>query len=227
MTRVYLLVEGQTEEVFVREVLEPSFLDRGLYLTPIVVSTSPGHRGGVVSYAKIRPQIIRLCRQDRQAQVSTLFDLYALPTDFPGRADAAYPTTDTGARKAAFIEARWQEDISEPNFRPHLLVHEFEALLFVAPERFAEWVDDAATVVPALQAARQGQTSPEDINDQPHTAPSKRILAAMPGYQKTFHGPLIACEIGLDALRQACPHFQRWLHWLDALPPAPFPTTTP
>jgi hypothetical protein len=25
----------------------------------------------------------------------------------------------------------------------------------------------------------------------------------MPGYQKTFHGPLIACDIGLDAMRQA------------------------
>lgn len=226
MTRVYLLVEGQTEEIFVREVLAPAFLHQGLYLTPIVVSTSPGHRGGVVRYAKVRPQIVRLCRQDRQAQVSTLFDLYALPSDFPGRADPAYPATGTGAHKAAFIEARWQADIGEPNFRPHLLVHEFEALLFVAPERFADWVDDAA-VVPALQAAQRAHASPEDINDQPHTAPSKRILAAMPGYQKTFHGPLIACEIGLDALRQTCPHFQRWLQWLDALPSARIPTTTP
>ena len=58
---------------------------------------------------------------------------------------------------------------------------------------------------------------PEDINDSPHTAPSKRILAAMPGYQKTFHGPLIACDIGLDAMRAACPHFDHWLKVIEAL----------
>lgn len=34
------------------------------------------------------------------------------------------------------------------------------------------------------------------INDDPSTAPSKRILALMPGYEKPFHGPLIACDIG-------------------------------
>jgi hypothetical protein len=58
---------------------------------------------------------------------------------------------------------------------------------------------------------------PEDINDHPKTAPSKRIVAAMRGYQKTFHGPLIACEIGLSAIRQNCPHFDAWLQKLERL----------
>lgn len=217
MSRIYLLVEGQTEEAFVGELLTPHYARMGLYITPIIVSTSPGHKGGVVSYAKIKPQIIRLCRQDVQANVSTLFDLYALPTDFPGKADAGYPANGSGVQKADYLESRLMQDINEANFLPNLLVHEFEALLFTAPQKFAEWTENDA-VVTKLLASVQGH-APEEINDSPQTAPSKRVLAVMPEYQKTFHGPLIACEIGLDAMRQACPHFNAWLEKLESFRP--------
>ncbi|MEO7160983.1 MAG: DUF4276 family protein [Polaromonas sp.] len=217
MSRIYLLVEGQTEEAFVRELLTPHYARMGLYLTPIIVSTSPGFKGGVVSYAKVKPQIVRLCRQDANAHVSTLFDLYALPGDFPGKAASAYPRHGAGQQKARYLESELAKDISEANFIPNLLVHEFEALLFVQPEKFAEWTDDE-DVVKRLSATAQSH-APEDINDGPQTAPSKRVLAAMPGYQKTFHGPLIACEIGLDAMRRACPHLHTWLQRLEALNP--------
>lgn len=216
MTRVYLLVEGQTEEVFVRELLEPHFMRFGLHLIPIIVRTSPGHKGGVVSYAKIKPQLQRLCKQDADAHVSTLFDLYALPQDFPGKKDAAYPAAGSGHQKAFFLETQLAEDIGQTNFVPNLMVHEFEALLFVNTRKFAEWTDNYSPVI-ALGDQAQKYPTPEDINDSPETAPSKRILSAMPGYQKTFHGPLIACEIGLDALRAACPHFHGWLQKLEAL----------
>ena len=215
MTRVYLLVEGQTEEAFVRELLVPHYARSDLYLTPIIVRTSPGHKGGVVSYAKIKPQLQRLCRQGAGAHVSTLFDLYALPQDVPGRTAATYPANGSGHQKAMFLETQLAQDIGQANFIPHLMVHEFEALLFVQPEKFAEWTD-TQSVITHLRANAQGH-APEDINDDPRTAPSKLILSVMPSYQKTFHGPLIACEIGLDALRAACPHFHGWLQKLEAL----------
>ncbi len=218
MTRVYLLVEGQTEEAFVRELLEPHYARLGLYLTPIIVRTSPGYKGGVVSYAKIKPQLQRLCQQDNGAHVSSMFDFYALPTDFPGKQDEAYPVNGSGYQKASFLEARLAEDIERANFIPNLMVHEFEALLFVEPSKFAEWTDSYKTVIALGDQAHKYQT-PEDINDSPESAPSKRILKAMPGYQKTFHGPLIASEIGLDAMRNACPHFNEWLVKLELLLP--------
>jgi len=217
MTRVYLLVEGQTEEAFVRELLVPHYARFGLFLYPVLVSTSPGHKGGVVSYAKIKPQLLRLCRHDEGAHVSTMFDLYALPNDFPGKQEATYPVMGNGHQKASFLETRLGEDIDQPNFIPNLMVHEFEALLFVAPQKFEEWTDGYKTVI-ALGDQAQKYATPEDINDSPESAPSKRILKAMPSYQKTIHGPLIACEIGLDALRGSCPHFNEWLVKLEALP---------
>jgi hypothetical protein len=217
MSRLYVLVEGQTEEAFVRELLVPHYARSERFLTPIIVSTSPGYKGGVVSYAKVKPQILRLCKQDTDAYVTTMFDLYALPTDFPGKVAPAYPVRGTGHQKAVFLEALLAQDISQPNFLANLMVHEYEALLYTQPSMFTQWTDDA-NVVSALSAAVVGAGSPEDVNDSPQTAPSKRILAAMPGYQKTFHGPLIACDIGLDAMRQACPHFHAWLLAVEALP---------
>lgn len=216
MTRVYLLVEGQTEDVFVRELLGPHYARTGLYLTPIIVSTSPGHKGGVLSYAKIKPQLLRLCKQDSSAYVTTMFDLYALPGDFPGKNLPSYPSLASGHQKAVFIESHLARDIAQTNFIANLMVHEFEALLFVQPQKFDEWTDDRS-VVKKLIAVTQAHPSPEDINDSPLTAPSKRVLAAMSAYQKTVHGPLIACEIGLAPLRGACPHFHAWLQRLDAL----------
>lgn len=215
MSRLYLLVEGQTEEAFVNELLVPHYARQGLYLRPIIVSTSPGQKGGVVRYAKVRPQIEKLCKQDAAAHVSTLFDLYALPGDFPGKASADYPAMGSGRVKAAFLEAALAQDIGQRNFLPNLLVHEFEALLFVRVEAFADWMDDDRVLEP-LRAV-SATTAPEDINDSPQTAPSKRILAAMPGYQKTLHGPLIACDIGLDAMRVVCPHFDGWLQKIESL----------
>lgn len=215
MTRVYLVVEGQTEEAFATELLQPHYAGMSIYLTPIIINTSPGHRGGLVSYGKARHQIDRLCRQDAGACVTTLFDLYALPRDFPGRNLPAYPAQADGRRKAQYLEAALAEDIGRRNFIPNLLVHEFEALLFTQIDAFAQWTDNDQ-VLESLRAARQA-TLPEDINDGAQTAPSKRILAAMPGYQKTFHGPLIACDIGLKAIRAACPHFDGWLRRLEGL----------
>lgn len=215
MKRVYLLVEGQTEEAFVRELLQPHYNRMGLYLTPIIVSTSTGHKGGVVSYAKIKPQIERLCKQDASAYVSTMFDLYALPKDFPGKSNPAYPTTASGRQKAKFVEAALAQDIGQRNFIPNMLVHEYEALLLTELDAFQPWTDDDRILTPLRDARRE--TPPEDINDDPHSAPSKRILTVWPDYQKTFHGPLIACDIGLDVIRAACPHFSAWLRRLEAL----------
>lgn len=216
MSHLYLLVEGQTEETFVRETLEPYYARQGLYCYPIIVSTSAGQKGGVVSYAKVKPQIERLCRQHASAYVSTMFDLYALPKDFPGKAEPGYPIQGSGAQKAEYLEKRWQADIAARNFIPNLIVHEFEALLFAGPESFAEWLDESG-VIEKIHAISQKYSSPEDINESRQTAPSKRVQALMPTYQKTFHGPLIAGGIGLDALRASCPHFNGWLQKLEAL----------
>jgi hypothetical protein len=210
MIRLKLLVEGQTEETFVRDVLAPFYLRQSIYVSAIVVETSPGHKGGLVSYAKAKPQLLRLSREDASGFVSTMFDLYALPKDFPGKQANDYPTQGTGQQKAEFLERELKSDINEYNFIPNIVVHEFEALLFSNPKMFSSWEDDECAVNALVKIAADysaDNKSPEDINDSPHTAPSKRILKHMPNYDKPLHGSLISEEIGLDAMRAVCPHF--------------------
>ena len=213
MSRVLVFVEGQTEETFVRDLLVPYFSRLGIYLTPILAQTSPGHKGGIVSYGKVKHQLTRLCRQDQGAYVTTMMDYYGLPNDFPGL-DGHVPDAHEQVMR---LEQALQQDIDAPNFIPNLMLHEFEALLFSAPEKFAEWLDDQALLAP-MAAIRAAFATPEHINNSPQTAPSKRILTLVPHYKKTVDGPLIAEDIGLDAIRTQCPHFNNWIERLLALP---------
>ena len=213
MSRVLVFVEGQTEETFVRDLLVPYFSRLGIYLTPILAQTSPGHKGGIVSYGKVKHQLTRLCRQDQGAYVTTMMDYYGLPNDFPGLDGRVADAHEQVVR----LELALQQDIDAPNFIPNLMLHEFEALLFSAPERFAEWLDDQSLLAP-MAAIRGAFATPEHINNSPQTAPSKRILALVPHYKKTVDGPLIAEDIGLDAIRAQCPHFNNWIERLLALP---------
>jgi hypothetical protein len=38
----------------------------------------------------------------------------------------------------------------------------------------------------------------------------------MPRYEKPLFGNLAALEVGLDAIRAACPHFDSWLSQIEA-----------
>ncbi|MDV7397185.1 DUF4276 family protein, partial [Arthrospira platensis SPKY1] len=64
---------------------------------------------------------------------------------------------------------------------------------------------------------RASVSSPEEINDHPQTAPSKRLISLLKGYDKALHGPLVALDIGLDRLRVENPRFDAWIKRLEAL----------
>lgn len=49
------------------------------------------------------------------------------------------------------------------------------------------------------------------------TAPSKRIEALMPDYQKPLMGTLAALEVGLEVMRARCALFNGWLTHLELL----------
>ena len=51
MKRLNIVVEGQTEQSFVNEVLAPYLRSKGILLiTPILIHTSKAGRGGLVNY---------------------------------------------------------------------------------------------------------------------------------------------------------------------------------
>src|SRR5437764_909236 len=85
MIRLKLIVEGQTEELFVNELLLADLTPRGIFAAAWpVMTTKPGShpsKGGGNNYSHWRKDIQRALRSDnnRNAYVTTMIDLYRLP----------------------------------------------------------------------------------------------------------------------------------------------------
>jgi hypothetical protein len=222
MIRLHLIVEGQTEETFVRDVLTPHLANYTVFsdVRCIDGSRRRGHRGGVGrNYHPIRRDIQRWLREDQRpdARFSTLFDLYGLPSDIPAT-DQVRQMADPYARVNR-LEQALAEDIADPRFVPHIQLHEFEALLLSDPQQFDwEFLAHDRAIKQLIQLV-EPFASPELIDDGYETAPSRRIAALIPEYalRKSSAGPLIAARIGLPTMRARCPHFDRWVTQLEGL----------
>ena len=101
-------------------------------------------------------------------------------------------------------------------FIPYVQMHEFEGLLFSDASSLADGIN-RRDLDEAFRAIRDNFNSPEDINDRPDSAPSKRIKQLYGGYEKPLHGSLAAIEIGIDTIRRECPLFDGWLIRIEAL----------
>lgn len=219
MKKAFALVEGQTEETFVRDTLQEHFEALGLLLVPIIISTKRTKsgikfKGGIQRFARVRSEVRNLLADSSASFVTTMIDYYGLPEDFP-HLDKAKRSGKTPRERVQAVEDAFRRDIDHPRFLPYLSLHEFEALLFCGLPVLGE-VLQAPSILPALESVTETFVSPEEIDDGPETHPSARILALTPGYRKPLHGPRAARRIGLKALRARCPHFDAWISRLEA-----------
>jgi hypothetical protein len=214
-----VLVEGQTEELFVKTVLQPYLWSRtSLWVIPTilvtkVVKSGTNFKGGVSSYAQVHRDVHKLLQDAGVAVITTLIDYYALPGDFPGMSTRP---SGTAGQRVAHVQSAFGAAIGDPRFVPFFMLHEFEALLFCDLGDHRAWVYQDGNIE-QLRSVRQAVASPEDINEGYDTAPSRRVLSAFPGYQKTFHGLLAVMDIGIENMRVQCPHFHEWLSRLEAV----------
>ena len=96
------------------------------------------------------------------------------------------------------------------------MTHEFEVLLFSKPDEICTALNRPETRG-QLEQVRASFSTPEEINEGPGSAPSRRIITISPGYQKAVHGPVVANRIGLQLIREQCTHFNQWIAWLEGL----------
>jgi len=212
MNRVIVYCEGQTEEMFVKRILRKHFDPMEIFLSPIIFRTGKNAKGGVVSYGKIRHQIDNHCKADQNAVITTMIDFYGLPGDFPGA--QTLPKTKDPFQKVKYLEQEFKKDIRHSNFIPNMILHEFEGLLFSSLEAF-DILPDSQPHIAKLKEEVSNFETPEHINDNADTAPSKRILRHFPGYEKIQDGETIARKIGLTEIRHRCNHFNDWLTKLE------------
>jgi hypothetical protein len=171
-----------------------------------------------LEYAKAKSDIVDWMKEDDNPDsfFTTMFDLYALPEDFPGYAGARREVDPY--RRVCLLEESLRDALKHPRFVPYIQLHEFEALILAAPQHLDwEYLEHEKAI--ANLVALSNQKNPEEINDRPESAPSKRIIAEIPEYegQKAVVGPVVVEKIGLKVLRQRCRHFADWLARLEAL----------
>lgn len=220
MIRVHVICEGQTEEMFINELLLPVFLTKDILLVPALVG-KPGHKGGNFKFDRLQADVKNRLLGERAAYCTTFFDYYGLPQAFPGKNSQ---NTQVNIRtKAATVQDAMTVELTcligndaMRRFIPFVQMYEFEALLFSDPDAFARGISNEHLSQNLTDIAKQFD-SPEHINNSPQTSPSKRIESLIRGYEKPLMGTLGALEVGLDIMRQKCELFDNWLKQLESL----------
>ena len=221
MKRALILVEGQTEERFVKDVLAPHLAALQLYIVPTLLTTKvvkngPNFKGGVTSFEKFEADLRRLLAGagagSGSALVTTMLDYYRLPNDFPGMATRpapmAFPT------RIIHVETSLSNHFHDGRFLPFLALHEFEAWVFSCPHTLPAVMAEPAKQ-PKFASVCNSVKTPEQINERPGYNPVARIESLFPSYRKPLHGPVATQRIGLQMIRGRCPHFNAWLDRLE------------
>ena len=225
MARLYLFAEGRTEQTFANTVLRPHLATHKVYMHGAVLIAHAHkkhrtHRGGGRNFLAMQKDIHRFLKQEQGGDVffTSMIDLYALHNGFPGAEEAEKFRADP-YRRIGMLEGSWAEKTNDSRFIPHIQLHEYEAYLFVDVSVLSNYYPDRQQAIGRLHESGASFESPELIDDGSQTAPSKRIIAELPGYEKekVTVGVQAAQAIGLPAIRGKCPHFCRWLKRLENL----------
>ncbi len=208
MKPLYVLVEGQTEEEFIKENLIPYFAEREIYeVHPIKISTKVGFKGGFVKYDHLKRDAINLLRQRNDSIISTFVDYFRIPNSLPNY-DDCFKIHNVDNRIKC-LETEISKDVGNDRFFPYIQKYEFEALLFSSNVGFENYYESKI----AKETAKiiEQYPNPEEINDKPTTSPSNRLLNIVPEYKKVLVGNIIALDIGIETMFAKCPRFKNWV----------------
>lgn len=216
---VIVVVEGPTEQQFIKDLLGPYLANKSVFLTPIILD-KPGQKGGDVKFARAQNDIGLYLKQRADTWVTLMVDYYGIRNDWPGLQEARLKS-DPRAKaetinKATLteVEQLFSEYTRGSRFIPYVSMHEFEALYFSAPEVLASEIGVTLEVVSSI-LEECGEA--EAINDSPNTSPSHRLRKLSPRFKKTTTGIAIAKKVGLERMRESCPLFNAWVDRLELL----------
>jgi len=216
---IVVLAEGLTEKIFIQDIISPYLAGKGIYITPIIIS-KPGQKGGDVRFARVKNDIGLHLKQRHDTYLTLFVDYYGTRKDWPGLAEAEKQATSDG--KAERVNSATKEEVSrlfgdhgsDRRFIPYIAMHEFEAMLFSDPQILSAHLGVSPSEIDRILSVCG---SPEDIDDSPQTAPSKRLERLSKRFKKTSTGISVAKEIGLPRIRKHCPVFNKWLTEIECV----------
>lgn len=229
MIYLYFIVEGRTEEEFIKEILRPFLETKDIFIQGIELVITGKNRngkyckGGGTSYDYYKNHLLKRMKQFKNRNdlyFTTMIDLYGLPKTFPNY--SLYKDEKDKYKKVEALERDFKNDLSQNNFLPYIQLHEFETLLLSDLHKFKEYYideDDIDKKILALQNDIKKYDNIELINESENTAPSKRIEKVFNQYchEKATAGIYIAQEIGLEVIRKKCQHFNDWIEKIENL----------
>jgi hypothetical protein len=212
MKNLQIVVEGSSEEAFVNDVLVKHFAALNIFISARKIKTGWNRlnnkpaKGGLIKYSMFK----------KDTFYTSFIDLYAFPTDSGSPYTREIQNITNPYVKISALESAIGLDINHLTFIPYVQLHEFEALILVAPDRLLTMYPGDKKGIKELKRNIFGM-NPEEINELPQSSPSKRIIMFLPNYkvQKAQVGPLVAEDIGLNLLREKCPHFNEWITRLE------------
>lgn len=202
MIRLAISVEGPTEEEFVNNILADHLRTRGVEPQPILLN-------GNITIERLASDMARLFWN---------FDRVTSLVDFYGFRDKNSLTPEQLEQRIhKTVDTKINRTWNQTRVIPYVQQYEFEGLLFSDVDAFTKLIGVSHNSIQVLQNIRSQFQTPEDINDNSETAPSKRIKKIVPRYKKKVDGPLLAMEMGLDKIRTECPRFNGWVTSLESL----------
>jgi hypothetical protein len=217
MKRIIIICEGETEQEFCKDVLQPYFQTKQKFIAYPTIKKSGG---GIVAWETLKKQIEMHLKQEPTAIVTTFIDYYGLNGEknkFP-QWEFAKTIVDKNKRMD-FLEHAMLTTLDESlrfRFIPYIQLHEFEGLLFnnievfnseITPQEFSNYNYLVRTI--------NDNPNPELINEGKYTAPSKRLMQIIIGYNKPVYGAILAEKIGLTRMRNKSPRFNQWINILE------------
>ncbi len=216
MKRLIIICEGQTEQEFCNDVLQPHFNQLGIFIqNPTIKKTA----GGIVRWTSLKFQIETHLKQDPTAYVSTLIDFYGIHEfhQYPNWLQASQTVNKINGME--LMEQGMLNEITttfQNRFIPYIQLHEFEGILFSDLSVFDNGFEESEFLdYNYLVQTINDNENPELINDSSLTAPSKRLHRIIKDYSKVTHGSLIAQDIGINKIRSKCPRFNEWIEKLQ------------
>lgn len=211
MSNIFLVVEGETEEKFYKEVFASAFPQHSFYVAMIPQKKNARRRknkGGAVSEDVIRNFLIRLLKHDAThcEKVILILDYYGLSKQF-----ISFDKKSTSDLYEAIerIEKDFEEKINSQRFKFILQVHEFEAFLFSRPDILADELLVPEKEKDFNSILNSYKNNPELINDHKETSPYNRIKNIVPSFRKTSQGGTIAKRLGVSGIREKCRNFNK------------------
>jgi len=206
--RLGILVEGETERLFVIYFLAPYLLNFGVIAKTVPVVHGQGNRGG--GGISVKTLVAAFKRE------SGNFDLLTCMVDYYGLQGKGKMSVD---ELLLHLRERIKRKLG-PKAKKVILyvqVHEIEALLFSQPSAFGNVEEASPRVVRKIDRIAKKYRTPEEIDGGYSTCPSRQIKRAFPEYDKIRHVIEISRMIGMEKMCGECPRFGQWVGELKAL----------